>query len=213
MSPQVFDGLGLDGNTTSLLATGVLGVVNSVFTVPAIIYMDRFGRKKLLMAGAIGMCLSHIVVASIVGKYEGQLADNKSAGWAGVAFIYVRRLLQGVINTWSLNVCTDLHCQLCLFLGPNWVGPALRDFPGIHQVQGDVHFHISSKLVGCLYFKRSKCSHTSVQELDDEFRHWACDPYDASRYQIRYIHLLCLLLRPNVLLGLLFRSRDQKQNS
>lgn len=102
MSPQVFDGLGLDGNTTSLLATGVVGVVNCVFTVPAIMYMDRFGRKKLLMAGAVGMCISHIVVAAIMGKYDGKLGDHKHAGWAGVAFIYVRRLWQGVIDTWSL---------------------------------------------------------------------------------------------------------------
>ena len=102
MSPQVFDGLGLDGNTTSLLATGVIGVVNSVCTVPAILYMDRFGRTKLLMAGAVGMCISHIIVAGILGKYEGNFAEHRSAGWAGVAFIYVRRLRHDIIEVWSL---------------------------------------------------------------------------------------------------------------
>ena len=64
--------------------------------------MDKFGRKKLLMAGAVGMCLSHIIVAIIIGKYDGKWASHKNAGWAGVAFIYVRRLWQGLIVTCSL---------------------------------------------------------------------------------------------------------------
>lgn len=86
---QVFSGLGLDGNTTSLLATGVVGIVNCIFTIPAILWMDKFGRKKLLIAGALGMCICHVIVAAIIGKYHGNFGEHQSAGWAGVAFIYV----------------------------------------------------------------------------------------------------------------------------
>lgn len=63
--------------------------MNVLCTIPAILYLDRFGRRKLLMAGAIGMGISHAVVAGIMGKYDGNFASNQGAGWAGVAFIYV----------------------------------------------------------------------------------------------------------------------------
>lgn len=88
-APTVFSGLGLDGNTTSLLATGVVGIVNCVFTIPAILWMDKFGRKKLLIAGGFGMCVCHIIVAAIIGKYQGNFGEHQGAGWAGVAFIYI----------------------------------------------------------------------------------------------------------------------------
>lgn len=52
--------------------------------------MDKFGRKKLLIVGGLGMCVCHIIVAAIIGKYQGNFGEHKGAGWAGVAFIYVR---------------------------------------------------------------------------------------------------------------------------
>jgi MFS family permease len=56
--------------------------------LPAILYLDRFGRKKLLMAGAIGMGVAHAIVAALSATYDGKFATNPGAGWAGVAFIY-----------------------------------------------------------------------------------------------------------------------------
>lgn len=54
--------------------------------------MDKFGRRKLLMAGALGMCVSHAIVAGIIGKYDGRFGESPGAGWAGVAFIYVSKI-------------------------------------------------------------------------------------------------------------------------
>lgn len=88
-APTIFTGLGLNGTTTSLLATGVVGVVNVLATIPAILFLDTFGRRNLLMTGAAGMGASHIIVAGISGRYDGRFAQNKGAGWAAVAFIYV----------------------------------------------------------------------------------------------------------------------------
>jgi hypothetical protein len=41
------------------------------------------------MAGATGTCISLVIVGAIVGAYGSSLVDNKSAGWAGIAFIYI----------------------------------------------------------------------------------------------------------------------------
>jgi MFS family permease len=54
-APTIFKDLGLSGNTTSLLATGVVGIVMFLATIPAVLYIDRLGRKPVLAVGAIGM--------------------------------------------------------------------------------------------------------------------------------------------------------------
>ncbi|RDW89682.1 hypothetical protein BP6252_01714 [Coleophoma cylindrospora] len=90
-APTIFGSLGLNSSTTSLLATGVLGVVDFLFTFPAIMFSDRWGRKAFLMSGAAGMALSHFIVAGIIGHYAGnfKVPGGAAAGWAGVIFIYV----------------------------------------------------------------------------------------------------------------------------
>lgn len=88
-APTIFAQLGLDGNTTSLLATGVYGIVNCLSTLPALFFIDKVGRRALLMAGATGTCMSLVIVGGILGGYGSGLVDNKSAGWAGIAFIYI----------------------------------------------------------------------------------------------------------------------------
>jgi MFS family permease len=81
--------LGLDGNTSSLLATGVYGIVNTISTVPALLLIDRIGRRKLLMSGAVGTMVSLVIVGGIIGGYGSSLVSNKTAGWAGIAFVYI----------------------------------------------------------------------------------------------------------------------------
>ncbi|KAL7808770.1 general substrate transporter [Trichoderma aethiopicum] len=88
-APTIFGQLGLSGNTTSLLATGVYGIVNTLSTLPALFLIDRVGRRPLLMCGATGTFISLIIVGSIVGKYGDALSQHAAAGWVGIAFIYI----------------------------------------------------------------------------------------------------------------------------
>ncbi|PIG89912.1 MFS monosaccharide transporter [Aspergillus arachidicola] len=88
-APTIFAQLGLDGNTTSLLATGVYGIVNCLSTLPALFLIDKIGRRVLLMSGAVGTCISLVIVGALIGAYGSDLVNHKSAGWAGIAFIYI----------------------------------------------------------------------------------------------------------------------------
>lgn len=54
-APSIFTALGTSSNTTSLLATGVVGALLCIATVPAVLYIDKFGRKPVMMFGAVGM--------------------------------------------------------------------------------------------------------------------------------------------------------------
>ena len=56
-APEIFKKLGT-GTNTALLQTIVIGVVNLSFTIIAIWFVDRLGRKPLMIAGATGMGVS-----------------------------------------------------------------------------------------------------------------------------------------------------------
>ncbi|KAI1272330.1 sugar transporter [Xylaria sp. FL0933] len=88
-APSIFQSLGLSSNTTSLLATGVVGILLFVFTIPAVLWIDRVGRKPVLTIGAIGMATCHIIIAVIIAKDADRWASQAAAGWAAVAFVWI----------------------------------------------------------------------------------------------------------------------------
>ncbi|KAI1770299.1 putative hexose transport-related protein [Hypoxylon cercidicola] len=88
-APSIFKQLGMSSTTTSLLATGVVGIVMFVFTVPAVLYIDRIGRKPVLTVGAIGMATCHIIIAVIVAKNADQWSSQPAAGWAAVVMVWL----------------------------------------------------------------------------------------------------------------------------
>ena len=53
-APRIFESAGFE-RTSALLQSTLLGVVYFVFTWVAIVYVDRWGRKPLLIVGAAGM--------------------------------------------------------------------------------------------------------------------------------------------------------------
>ena len=54
---DIFRSMG-SGNDSSLLQTIIVGAVNLIFTVVAILTVDKFGRKPLMIIGALGMAFS-----------------------------------------------------------------------------------------------------------------------------------------------------------
>lgn len=54
-APRIFSQLGGGTTDTALLQTIVVGAVNLVFTVIAILTVDRLGRKPLMIYGSLGM--------------------------------------------------------------------------------------------------------------------------------------------------------------
>lgn len=71
-----------------LLATGIVGVVNVVCTIPAVLFLDQFGRRNTLLVGAFFMAISHIIIAIIVGLFENDWPAHTTEGWVAVAFVY-----------------------------------------------------------------------------------------------------------------------------
>ena len=60
-APEIFKSTG-DGSSSALLQTILVGVVNLLFTLVAIKYVDKAGRKGLLLAGSAGMAICLAIV-------------------------------------------------------------------------------------------------------------------------------------------------------
>jgi MFS family permease len=108
--------LGLTGNTTSLLAGGVGGILLFLATIPAVLYIDQLGRKPVLISGAIGMGICHLVVAGLDGKYNSSWPSHKAAGWVAVVFVWLYEVNFGY--SWGVGyttVLSEIKSQLMLF--------------------------------------------------------------------------------------------------
>lgn len=88
-APSIFKQLGMGSTETSLLATGVVGIVMFVATIPSVLWIDRVGRKPVLAIGAIGMATCHIIIAILVAKNKDQWPSQPAAGWAAVCMVWL----------------------------------------------------------------------------------------------------------------------------
>ncbi|WP_295935403.1 D-xylose transporter XylE [uncultured Alistipes sp.] len=77
-APRIFENMGASGDA-SMVQTVVMGTVNIIFTVIAILTVDKVGRKPLLIIGSIGMMTGMTALAAL------SFAD--SIGVAALVFI------------------------------------------------------------------------------------------------------------------------------
>jgi len=86
--PTIIHSIGLQGDTATLIASGGIGIVQFFAVIPAIVYIDRLGRKPLLRGGSIVMTISHLCIALLVYKFEGVWSSHSIAAWTAVVCIY-----------------------------------------------------------------------------------------------------------------------------
>jgi SP family xylose:H+ symportor-like MFS transporter len=79
-APRIFESMGA-AKDASMLQTVVMGLVNVIFTVVAIVTVDKYGRKILLMIGSIGMAIGMFAISG--------LAFAKVIGISTLVFIII----------------------------------------------------------------------------------------------------------------------------
>ena len=63
-APRIFESMGA-AKDASMLQTVVMGLVNVIFTVVAILTVDKWGRKPLLIIGSAGMAIGMFAISAL----------------------------------------------------------------------------------------------------------------------------------------------------
>lgn len=114
----VFEGAGLTGRRVNLIADSVNYVLNVVLTIPAIIFIDRWGRRPLLLGGFGFMGFFLMLVGGLQGKFGSWIDLDGSQVWSIPSD--KGSVTKGVI------VCSYLAvCSFAISVGPvSWTYPA-----------------------------------------------------------------------------------------
>ncbi len=79
-APRIFESMGAEKDA-SMMQTIIMGTVNVIFTILAIMTVDKWGRKPLLITGSIGMAIGMFAISA--------LAFNNIISIATLVFIII----------------------------------------------------------------------------------------------------------------------------
>ncbi len=79
-APTILSDTGM-GNSAALAATMIVGVTNVLFTIVAVLLLDRLGRRTLLITGTVGIVLS----LALLGVYFTSSTLQRDYGWLALA--------------------------------------------------------------------------------------------------------------------------------
>jgi SP family xylose:H+ symportor-like MFS transporter len=133
-APEIFRKMGA-ATDVSLLQTIIVGAVNLSFTVVAIATVDKFGRKPLMIIGALGMALSMFALGTAF--YTGQLGyaalffmllytASFAVSWGPVAWVLLSEIFPNQIRgAMAIAVAAQWIANLTI----SWTFPILNDHP------------------------------------------------------------------------------------
>ncbi|OSC97300.1 general substrate transporter [Trametes coccinea BRFM310] len=94
--PTLMHSLGLQGDAVTLMSAGGVGIVQFLAVLPAIVFIDRLGRRPLLRGGSLVMALSHLVIALLVRQYSGDWPAHAMAARVSLLCVYSFTAAYGV---------------------------------------------------------------------------------------------------------------------
>jgi SP family xylose:H+ symportor-like MFS transporter len=111
-APLMFRNLGA-GNDSALLQTVIVGAANMLSTLVAIVWVDRLGRKPLLIAGAACMAVTMLSLGFLFGmKSQGAVAlgfvvvyiVGFAMSWGPVVWVLLSEMFPGAIRGKAMAV-------------------------------------------------------------------------------------------------------------
>lgn len=108
-------------------------------TIPAVIWVDKVGRKPVLISGAFIMAGCHIIVAILTGLFHNSWDSHVAAGWVACVFVWIFAMAFGyswgpcswilVAEIWPLSVRGK---GVSIAASSNW----MNNFIGENLLQG-----------------------------------------------------------------------------
>ncbi|MBI9018363.1 MAG: sugar porter family MFS transporter [Phycisphaerae bacterium] len=155
-APTIFESAGFDSNS-SLMQTVMVGAVNLTFTILAMMVIDKFGRKSLLISGAGGMTLFLSVLMVLYAKdlFPGYLLLFCTLGFVAcfaasqgvVVWVLLSEMFPNIIRSRAMSMGSFslwVFCTVTTFLFP-----VARERLGTEYIFG---FYAVSTLISIIFF-------------------------------------------------------------
>src|SRR5580698_3235486 len=114
-APAIFKSAGF-GNDSALLQTALMGMVNLTFAVVSMFFVDKVGRKPLMIIGSIGMSIAMILLALtfITGHAEGYFVLICIMGYLAafgfslgpVVFVLISEIFPNRLRSYAVAIST-----------------------------------------------------------------------------------------------------------
>jgi SP family xylose:H+ symportor-like MFS transporter len=177
-APEIFKSFGSDVNA-SLLETSLLGVVNLIFTIVSIFFVDRVGRKPLLYIGSIGM----FIALSVVGysAYTGSVSSwllpflllfmaSFSISWGPVVWVLLSEIFPNRVRSLALAIAVFIQWVANFAVSQSF--PMMTEHQGLKETfHGAFPFIIFAALcllaVGFVWKWVPETKHKTLEEMND----------------------------------------------
>ncbi|KLT46133.1 quinate permease [Cutaneotrichosporon oleaginosum] len=185
-SPTVFASIGVSGTSTSLLTTGVFGLIKFAVALIWLLWLvDRYGRKLLLIIGSAGgaVCMYWIGIYIAVAKPANNPSSNLSGGGiSAMVVFYLWTCFYG--PTWNgtpwvmgAEVMPTFirSATQAIIASSNWLFAFLiaRFTPQMFTAMGfGVYLFFASLMVvsiPCVYFAVPETSGIPLEHMDELF--------------------------------------------
>lgn len=167
-TPRIFQSIGVSQDN-QLLQTVFIGIVNLVFTILAMLLVDKLGRKPLMLIGAAGLCILYIIVVRMLA------AGSTSVSWfllssigvyamslAPVTWVLISEIFPNKVRGVAISVAV-LSLWVAYFI-------LVFTFPVLFDKLGDKTFYIYSAIcfLGFIfvYFKVKETKGKTLEELE-----------------------------------------------
>ena len=129
-APEIFKSTG-DGSGSALMQTVLVGTINVLFTLVAIKYVDKWGRRTLLLVGCAGMalCLTIVGGAFYFGFAKGYLVLIAILAYIAFFAISLGPLAFVVIAEIFSNRNRGMAMSVCIFFLWTSVFAVSQSFP------------------------------------------------------------------------------------
>jgi len=135
-APRIFESMGA-GKDASMMQTVVMGIVNVIFTVVAILTVDKWGRKPLLLIGSVGMAIGMFAIATlsyfeIIGTATLVFIIIYTASfmmsWGPICWVLISEIFPNKIRGRAVAIAVVAQWTANYFISSTY--PAMMEFSG-----------------------------------------------------------------------------------